>query len=67
MGDAVDELLAADPTSPAFSANGTVFSVTLSTMVNQLTDVTTDNDDQDFIEAVGNEQRCHEIFPVTGG
>ena len=24
-------------------------------------------DDQDFIEALGNEQRCHEIFPVTGG
>ncbi len=67
VGDAVDELLAADPTSPAFSANVTVFGVTLQTMVNQLTDVTTGIDDQDFIEAVGDEKQCHEIFPVTGG
>lgn len=65
--DAVDEFLAADPTSPAFSANVTVFSVTLSTLATQLTDVTTGIDDQDFIEAVGDEKRCQEIFPVTGG
>ena len=67
VGDAVDELLAADPTSPAFSASVTVFSVTLQTMVNQLTDVTSGIDDQDFIEAVGDQKECHEIFPVTGG
>ena len=65
--EAVDEFLAADPTSPAFSANVTVFSVTLSTLATQLTDVTAGIDDQDFIEAVGDEKRCQEIFPVTGG
>ena len=67
VGDAVDTFLAADPTSPAFSASVTVFSVTLSTMVNQLTDVTTGIDDQDFINAVGGQKACHKIFPVTGG
>ena len=67
VGEAVDELLAADPTSPAFTANITVFGVTLSTMGNQLTDVTSGIDDQDFIKAIGNQKRCHEIFPVTGG
>lgn len=67
VGDAVDEFLAADPTSPAFSASVTVFGVTLQTLETRLTDVTTGIDDQDFIEAVGDQKQCHEIFPVTGG
>jgi hypothetical protein len=67
IGDAVDKFTAADPTSPAFSADVTVLGVALTTLGTQLTDVTTGIDNQDFIGAVGDEKSCKEIFPVTGG
>lgn len=67
IGDAVGEFTAADPTSPAFSANVTLLGVALTTLGTQLTDVTTGIDNQDFIGAVGDEKSCQEIFPVTGG
>ena len=67
IGEAIDTFDAADPNSPAFSGDVTILSVALTTLSTKLSDVTQGVTNQDFIGAIGDEKRCHEIFPVTGG
>jgi len=67
FSDALATFAAADPNGVAFQADVAVLSTHLATLGTSLTDVTAQITDQDLIGSIGDENTCHEIFPVTGG
>jgi hypothetical protein len=63
-----DDFAAADPTSPAFSADVTVLGVTLQNASLGIDDPFSKlSDNQDLLGAFGDEKSCSEIVTVYGG